>query len=91
MSLCKADLRERVIKASVEDDKYIQITAGLREREPGKKYEGYQLEYDGILVCQGWLYIPNNAEINKFVMDERQHMPYSGHPGYKNTITAAIK
>jgi len=53
MSLCKADLRERVIKASVEDDKYIQITAGLREREPGKKYEGYQLEYDGILVCQG--------------------------------------
>jgi len=41
MSICKDDLRERVIKNSIEDDRYTQMKISLRERELNKKYEGY--------------------------------------------------
>jgi len=41
MSMCKADLRERVIKASTEDENYAQLLARLQEPESGNKYEGY--------------------------------------------------
>jgi len=91
MSVCKIDLRERVIKASVEDEKYAQVVAGLKEKEPHKKYEGYKLEEDGVLVFQGQFYISNNAKIKKLVLDEIHQMPYSSHPGYQKTITTTRK
>jgi len=53
MSICKDNLREQVIKALVEDEKYTQFTTCLREKELDKKYEGYQMEEDGFIVFQG--------------------------------------
>ena len=67
------------------------MVARLRKGEPDKKYEGYELEEDGILIFQGWLYIPNNVELKKVVIDEIHQMLYSGRLGYQNIVTIERK
>jgi hypothetical protein len=34
-----------------------------------KKYEGYQLKEDGLLVYKGMMYVPKDGELRKVVMD----------------------
>lgn len=44
MSMCKYNLRARVIYAFTKDDKYLQVKEGLQQEKLDRKYEGYQLE-----------------------------------------------
>ena len=67
------------------------MSIGLRKVEPDKKYEGNQLEDDGILLFQGELYIPNNTRLKKLVMDEIHQKPYSSHRGYQKAVTTTKK
>jgi hypothetical protein len=56
----KVSLRERVLTTQLQGDSwYLKVTSNLqsgRQLEP--KYEGYNLEADGLLRYRGRMYIP---------------------------------
>ena len=63
----------------------------LQQQSLEKRYEGYKLEEDGILIYNNIIYIPNVAYLRRIVIDEIHQAPYSSHSGYQKTIATAIK
>jgi hypothetical protein len=55
------------------------------------KYEGYQILEEGLLTYKNRLYILNCDDLKKFIMDELDKRPYTGHPRYQNMITTTWK
>jgi hypothetical protein len=45
----------------------------------------------GLLTYRDRLYIPKDADLKRFIMDELHKRPYTGHPGYQKMITATRK
>ena len=70
---------------------YEQVKDKLQQQSLEKRYEGYKLEEDGLLIYNNKLYIPNVAYLRRMVMDEIHQDPYSSHPGYQKTIATARK
>ena len=66
---------------------YAQVKDKLQEKKIlEKKYEGYDLEEDGLLTYKSRMYIPNVVDLRRFFIDEICKTPYSGHPGYQKMI-----
>ena len=63
----------------------------LQQQSLEKKYEGYNLEEDGLLTYKNIIYIPNVEYLRRVVMDEIHQAPYSGHPRYQKTIATTRK
>ena len=63
----------------------------LHQQSLEKRYEGYQLEEDGLLTYKGRIYILNVAYLRRVVMDEIHQTSYSGHLGYQKTIATTRK
>lgn len=58
-SVFKIDLRERILKSLTSDKFYCQVKGELHSKEQNnKKYEGCQIEEDGIFLHQNRMYIP---------------------------------
>ena len=91
VSTYKLDLRERILKALAEDEKYLQVTARGQQGKLEKQYEGYQLKEYGLLIYKGRMYIPQDVGLKGLVMDEMHQMPYSRHLGYHKTIAPTMK
>jgi hypothetical protein len=91
VSIFKLNLKMRVIDSLVEDEHYVQVKDGLQRDKLEKKYEGYQLNDDGLLIYKNRMYIPNSLELRRIIMDEIHKMSYFRHSGYQKTITATIK
>ena len=91
ISTCKVDLRKLIIYCIVEDELYVQIKHKLQQHKLEKRYEGYHLEGDGLLVYKNKIYFPNVAYLRRIVMDEIHKIPYSGHPGYHKIVGTASK
>ena len=47
----------------------------------------YSLNEKGLILYKIRLYVPNAPKIKLLILNEIHKSPYSGHPGYKNTIT----
>ena len=43
------------------------------------------------LLYKDKLYVPNIPKVKLLILDEIHKTPYSGHPGYQNTITMLRK
>ena len=69
----------------------MQVKEKLQQKHLEKRYEGYNLEEDGLLTYKNRIYIPNVADLRRVVMDEIHQPPYSGHPGYQKTIATSRK
>ena len=69
----------------------MQVKDKLQQQSLEKRYEGYNLEEDGILTYKNRIYIPNVADLRRVVMDEINQNPYSSHPRYQNTIATIRK
>ena len=82
VSMCKVDLRERIIDALNKDEFYLQVRVGLQREQVEKKYEDYHLEDDGLLAFMGRMYVPNYASARRMALDEIHQVPYLGHLGY---------
>ena len=91
LSTFQPDLRQHIINHTAEDEMYVQIKDDLQQQKPEKKYEGYKLEEDELLIYKNIIYIPNVAYLSRIVMDQIHEAPYSGHPGYQKTIVATRK
>jgi hypothetical protein len=60
----KFNTRERVLGQLLGDSWYLKVTSTLqRGRKVDQKYEGYNLEADGLLRYQGRMYILESGDI----------------------------
>jgi len=48
----------------------------------------YCLTMDGLVRFIDRIYVPDSSELKKVILREFHAKPYSGHPGYQNTLTA---
>ena len=70
LSICQSDLRQQIVNHAIKDELYVQVKDKLQQQNPEKKYEGYNLEEDGLLTYKNIIYIPNVAYLRRVVMDE---------------------
>jgi hypothetical protein len=60
----KVNLREHLLTQLSGDSWYLKVTSNLQSgRQLVPKYEGYNLETDGLLRYRGRMYIPENGDI----------------------------
>ena len=91
LSIFQSDLRHQIVNHVAGDELYEQVKDKLQQKSLEKRYEGYKLEEDGLLTYKNRIYIPDVADWRRVVMDEIHQAPYSGHPGYQNTIATTRK
>jgi hypothetical protein len=63
----------------------------LQQEDKEKRYVGYQLRVDNMLMYNKRLYVPNSIDLRKFIMDEFHRRPYVGHPSYQKMVTIVRK
>ena len=51
----------------------------------------YHLTIDGLIIFRDKIYVSDDSELKKLILREFHVKPYSGHPGYKKTLTAVKK
>lgn len=51
----------------------------------------YRLIIDGLVRFRDRIYVLENSELKKLIFREFHDKPYSGHPGYNNTLTTMKK
>jgi transposase InsO family protein len=61
------------------------------QRQLDPKYEGYNLETDGLLRYRGRMYIPENGDIRSIILKEAHRALYCTHPGVKKMYTEMKK
>jgi hypothetical protein len=69
-------LLERIRVAQEKDDETIH----LKEKKISEGL-GFYITSDGLLRYQNRIYVPNNEEIRKLILEEAHFSPYSVHPG----------
>jgi len=87
----KVDLR-RVLEHLIKDNWYLKIRSSLDGKKPKEsKFEGYELENDGILRFHGRMYIPDNRDLRDTIFKEAHRAVYCAHPGVKKMYTNTKK
>jgi hypothetical protein len=77
----KVNLREHVLTQLLGDSWYLKGTLNLQSgRQLDPKYEGYNLETDGLLIYRGRMYIPENGDIRSIILKEAHRSLYCVHP-----------
>ena len=66
------------IREAQKDDKEI---AEIKERMSKGKAKGFREDEYETLCFEDRVYVPNNAEIGKLILQEAHDSPYSIHPG----------
>ena len=91
ISTYQSDLRKLIVSIIAQDELYVQIKDKLQQIFLEKRYEGYHLEGDKLIVYKNKIYIPNVVDLRIIVMDEIHKIPYSGQLGYLKTIVVVRK
>jgi hypothetical protein len=80
----KVSLREQVLTQLLGDSWYLQVTSNLQSgRQIDPKYEGYNIETNGLLRYRGRMYIPENWDIRNIILKEAHRSLYCAHPRVK--------
>ena len=58
------------------------VIKGLQQESMEKKYEGYKLRDDSLLLYKNMMYVPNSTNLRHLILDEFHRRPYVGHLGY---------
>ena len=67
-----------------EDSWYIKVILALQSgKQIEPKFEGYDLEPDGLLRFQGRMYIPKEGAIRRTILEESHRALYYAHPRVK--------
>ncbi|KAM3001256.1 hypothetical protein FF2_037573 [Malus domestica] len=70
-------LIDRVLEAQMNDEETQEI---IQARNQGKKKDFKIGETDGMLMQRSRMYLPNNAELKKEILDEAHISAYAMHP-----------
>jgi hypothetical protein len=68
-------LLEKIRMAQEEDDETICLKGKIN------KGMGFYITPDGLIKYQNRIYVPNDKEIRKLILEEAHFSPYSVHPG----------
>ncbi|XP_048443374.1 uncharacterized protein LOC125478798 [Pyrus x bretschneideri] len=71
-------LIDRVLKAQMDDEEIHEL---IEARSQGKKKDLRVRETDGMLMQKSKVYVPNNVELKKEILDEVHCLAYAMHPG----------
>ena len=71
-------LIDRVLEAQMIDEETQEI---IQARNQGKKKDFEIRETDGMLMQESRMYVPNNMELKKAILDEAHISAYAMHPG----------
>ena len=86
--IAKSDLLNRLLKAQKNDEK---IAAILNQNRVGKETE-FTMKEDGFLYYRDKVYVPNDDELKKSILEEAHSGSFSMHPGstkmYKDLKTS---
>eukprot|EP00253_Pinus_taeda_P020750 PITA_20750 len=82
---------EEIKQVAEQDPEYQQKKRQVQEVTSHLRQQGYELKTPGILYYKKRIYIPNQAEVKKRILDEYHKSPYAGYPGYQKFITALRK
>jgi hypothetical protein len=63
----------------------------MHQEPNGKRYKGYQITTDGLMLYNNTLYVPSLEKLKHLIMDEFHKRPYVGHPGYQKMVTIVRK
>jgi hypothetical protein len=88
VSMHQSDLKRRILDGLVTDQHYLQVKENLQQGIAQHKIKEYEIKEDGLLMHENRIYVPSSGELRNVVLKEMHDIPYVGHPGYKNMITA---
>ncbi|CAN6713144.1 unnamed protein product [Malus baccata var. baccata] len=71
-------LIDRILEAQMDDEETQEI---IQARNRGKKKDFRIRETDGMLMQESRMYVPNNMELKKAILDEAHISAYAMHPG----------
>jgi hypothetical protein len=79
----KTNLRENILTLQIDDDWYKEVKNNIGQYTMVvPRYEGYSLEYDGLLIFKGRIYIPPNDKLISLILSEAHQEIYMAHPGF---------
>jgi hypothetical protein len=67
------------------------VREGLQQESSERKYEGYQLTIDNLLLYNNRLYVPESLDLKKLIMDDFHRRPYVGRFGYQKMVIVVRK
>lgn len=80
----KSDLRKQLLEYLIKDSWYLKVRSSLESKKPKEsKFEGYELENDGILGFHGRMYIPDNRDLRDTILKEAHRAVHRAHPRVK--------
>ena len=91
ISTYASDLNEQLAEGVKLDEIYQKLQVTAKEKPTESLIKGYSLNKDGFLLFKDKLYVPNVPKVKLLILDEVHKTPYSGHPGYQNTVTMLRK
>ncbi|KAM2671222.1 hypothetical protein EV1_007058 [Malus domestica] len=68
---------DRVLEAQMNDEETQEL---IQARNDGKKKDLRIRESDGMLMQEGRMYVPNNTDLKKEILDETRVSAYAMHP-----------
>ncbi|XP_068331418.1 uncharacterized protein [Pyrus communis] len=71
-------LVDRVLEAQVADRETQEL---IQAREQGRKRDLRVRDSDGMLMLEGRMFVPNNVDLKKEILDEAHISAYAMHPG----------
>jgi hypothetical protein len=90
ISMCKFDLKDRILEAAKSDQHYLETKEKLQQGKLQQKIKDYELREDGILMYMGKVCVPKYQEMKNIVLREMHNVLYVGPPEYHKTI-ATVK
>jgi hypothetical protein len=82
----------QIIKTLLSEDEFFNLVREKLQQEPKeKRYEGYQLRDDNLLVYNKRLYVSDSTYLRQLILDEFHRRLYVGHPGYQKMVTTVRK
>ena len=76
-------LIDRILDAQMNDEETQELIQAINR---GKKKDLRVRESDGMLMQESRMYVPNNVELKKEIMDEAHVSAYAMHPGVLKCI-----
>jgi hypothetical protein len=86
-SVGESHIQQRIKTLLTEDNFFNQVKEKLQQETKEKRYEGYPIRDDNLLMYNKMLYVPNSTNLRKLILNEFHRRPYVGHLGYQKIVT----
>jgi hypothetical protein len=86
-SVGDSDIQQRIKTLLQEYEFFNKVKERLQQEPIEKRYEGYQIRDDSLLLYNNRFYVPNSVDLRHLILDEFHRRPYVCHCGYHKMVT----